>query len=215
MDAARRGGSNRGRVVFCVRELIPFASAYARHIWTVKDLENRISVFGIREEACSPRDIRGSALIGQLARAIHGDYVSRNLANGETLMTNPSMVPWSHLSGDLREANIAQAAGIGAKLAAIHSVVVPQSAGAPEFRFTDAEIQLLAEFEHERWLRERIARGWRYGDKRDNKRKTHPGLVNWTALPESARENERDTIRAIPAILYDAGYQIFRLPPNL
>jgi voltage-gated potassium channel Kch len=214
MDAARRDGSNRGHVVICVRELVPFASAYARYPWTVKDLENTISVFGIREEACSPAVIRGSAFIGWLARAIHGDYVSRSRARGETPMANPSMVAWSRLSEDLREANIGQPAGIGAKMASINAVVVPQSAAAPEFRFTDGEIQLLAELEHERWMRERIDRGWRYGDRRDNRRKTHPGLVSWAVLPESARENERDIVRAIPGILYDAGYQIFRLPPN-
>jgi voltage-gated potassium channel Kch len=215
MDAARRGGGNRGRVVICVRELVPFASAFARYPWTVKDLETKISMFGIREEACSPADIRGSAFIRQIARALHYDYVSRCRARGETPMTNPATLPWEKLSDDLREANIAQAAGIGVMLGSIGAVVVPQSAAAPEFRFTAMEIQRLPQLEHERWMRERIARGWRYADKRDNKRKTHPGLVSWAALPESARENERDTVRAIPGILYDAGYQILRLPPNL
>ena len=192
MDASRRG-SNRGRVVICVRELVPLESALARYPWTVKDLEgDKISLFGIREEACSPSDIRGSAFIGQIARAIHGAYVLRSLARGETPMTNPSMLPWEKLSDDLREANIAQAAGIGAMLESIGAVVVSQSAAAPEFRFTAVEIERLPQVEHVRWMRERIARGWRYADKRDNKRKTHPGLVSWDDLPESARENERE-----------------------
>ena len=163
-------------------------------------------MFEVIEEACMPANIRDDAFIEQLARSIHKDYVAKNTGN-------PSAVPWEELSDDLRQSNVAQAMSIGAKLETINAVPVPQSASVPEFHFTDEEIEELAELEHERWMEERIARGWSYGANRDNRRKLHPDLVSWADLPEDERKKDRDAIRLIPGNLRDAGYQILRLPP--
>jgi RyR domain len=156
-----------------------------------------------------PANIRDDAFVERLARSIHHEYVVKSQARGET---NPSAVPWGELPDDLRQANVAQAAAIGAKLEAINAVVVPRSAAGPAFRFTDKEIEDLAELEHERWMRERIGQGWRYGEERDNRRRIHPSLVDWAVLPEAERKKDRDSVLAIPGILRDAGYQIRRLP---
>ena len=158
-----------------------------------------------------PANIRDDAFIEELARSIHNDYLAKSKARAEK---SSAAVPWEELSDDLRQANVAQAAGIGAKLEAINAVVVPESATVPEFRFTREEIEELAELEHERWMRERIARGWRYAEKRDDRRKLHPDLVDWAVLPDGVREKDRDSVRAIPGILHDAGYQILRLQRN-
>jgi hypothetical protein len=158
-----------------------------------------------------PANIRDDAFVEQLARSIHHDYVAKSQARGET---NPAAVPWEELPDDLRHANVAQAADIGAKLAAISAEAVAEPATAPEFRFTATEVEELAELEHERWMSERIAQGWTYGDKRDNERKIHPLLVDWAVLPEGDRQKDRDAVRAIPGILHDAGYQIVRFRPN-
>ena len=210
MDVARRVPSGRGRVVTCVRESAPFARTLAGYTRFLDDLRGKTSVFGIIKEACMPANIRDDAFTEQLARSIHEDYVAKSRARGETETTNPSTVPWDRLPGDLRQANLAQAAGIGAKLEAINAVLVPESGTAPEFRFTDKEIEDLAELEHERWMNERIAQGWTRGDQRDNRRKFHPDLVEWAALPGSEQEKDRAAVRALPGILHDAGYQILR-----
>jgi voltage-gated potassium channel Kch len=210
MDVARRIPSRRGHVVACVREPASFARILAGYTTIREGLQGKICAFGIIEEACMPANIRDDAFIEQLARAIHEDYLARSQAKGET---NTSAVPWGELPDDLRQANIAQAVGIGAKLAVINAVVAPESPTAPEFRFTDREVEELAEQEHERWMRERIAQGWTHGE-RDNRRKLHPDLVDWTALPESERQKDRDAVLAIPGILRDAGYQILRLPAD-
>jgi len=166
-------------------------------------------VFEVLEEAHMPANIRDDAFIEQLARSIHEDYVAKNAGGPQQ---NPAAVPWEDLSDDLRQANVAQAMSIGAKLETIRAVPVPQSANVPAFHFTDEEIEELAEQEHERWMGERIARGWSYGATRDNARKLHPSLISWADLPEDERKKDRDAIRAIPGILRDAGYQIRRLP---
>jgi voltage-gated potassium channel Kch len=209
-EVARRGDGDRGQVVICMRE--PISLATLAGTGSLRDSGARVRIFEVIEAACTPGPIRGQSFIQQLARSIHGAYVDRARDRGETPMENPSMVAWSRLSTDLREANLAQAASIGVKLEAINAIVIPAAATAPEFRFTDREIESLAQLEHERWMRERLARGWTYGERRDNRRQVLPDLTDWTALPEDQREKERDFIRAIPGVLRQVGYQILRLP---
>jgi hypothetical protein len=122
------------------------------------------------------------------------------------------MRPWEELPDDLRQANLAQAAHIGTKLDAIDCVVVPESGTAPDFAFSEAEIELLAEMEHRRWAQERQAQGYVYGPNREGKQ--HPDLVDWQYLSENARDKDRDAIRELPGILRQAGFQILRLPPR-
>ena len=105
------------------------------------------------------------------------------------------MVPWESLPEDLRQANIAQAAGIGDKMEAIGAIIVPESAGAPEFQFTGEEVERLAEQEHERWMRDKLSQGWRYGQPRDDERKIHPDLLAWAALSEADKDKDRNAIR--------------------
>lgn len=210
----RLAASDRAHVVTCMRASAPFAQTLAGNPKFLEDLRGRISVFEVIQEACMPANIRDDAFIEQLARSIHADYVAKSEARGETEAENKSMVPWGKLPKDLRDANVAQAAGIGAKLEAINAVVVPESAKASDFSFTPEEVEGLAELEHQRWMNERIAQGWSYGPKRDNRRKIHPDLQEWDALDEGTREKDRDAVRAIPGILGEAGYQIIRLPPD-
>ena len=158
-----------------------------------------------------PANIRDD-LTEQLARSIHNAYVAMEIANGETLATNPSMVPWGRLPENLRQSNIAQAIDIGAKIEEIGAIVVPQSASAPMFAFTDSEVEHLAQLEHQRWTREKIALGWKYGQPRDDQRKIHPDLRDWDDLSEPVKDRDRNAVRTLPATLRDAGYQILRLP---
>lgn len=41
--------------------------------------------------------------------------------------------------------------------------------------------------QHEEWKNKRIARGWKYGEVKDDVKKTHPNLVEYNALPEAQR----------------------------
>ena len=61
--------------------------------------------------------------------------------------------------------------------------------------------EVLAENVHEVWSAHRIAEGWRYGEKRDDKAKLHPGLVPYSELSEAEKEYDRltavDTLRLV------------------
>jgi hypothetical protein len=69
------------------------------------------------------------------------------------------MRPWSQLAPTLKAANRSQAADIGRKLTMIGATVATKT-DPGTFTFTQAEIEQLAEVEHNRWIWERTSDGW-------------------------------------------------------
>ena len=68
--------------------------------------------------------------------------------------------------------------------------------------------ELLARNTHEVWARQRIADGWRYGPKRDDRAKEHPGLVPYDQLSESEKEYDRGTVLETLKGIVALGYRI-------
>ncbi len=77
--------------------------------------------------------------------------------------------------------------------------------------FSADEIEHLAELEHDRWCRERMASGWRYGRMRDNVERLHPALVAWSELSEEYRKYDRAMFPALVRYFAAAGYEVHRL----
>ena len=210
LAAAQSLTTRSGRVVICLREPSPFGAVLTGRRTVLDDEQGRLAVFGVIEEGCVPGRIRED-LHDQLARAIHQAYLDHCAAQSGSPQRNPSMRPWAELPDDLKQANLAQAADISRKLRAIGCAIAPESATAHEFAFTAAEIERLAEQEHERWMQERQAQGYVTGP--DRAARQHPDLVPWADLNESARNKDRNAVYEIPSILQQAGFQIIRLPP--
>jgi hypothetical protein len=149
-----------------------------------------------------------------LARAIHDEYVRQQRTAGHAPLNEPSLATWDDLPETLRQANRAQADDLGSKLAAIHCHIAPLTEWdtSPESLSPD-EVEQLAVMEHQRWLDERQRNGWTYGPTRDDVAKRHPSLVPWSKLSESEREKNRAAVRAIPALLFRAGFRAVREPP--
>jgi hypothetical protein len=200
-----------GRAVICMHESSPLGAVLTGLRTVLDDGQGRLDVFGVLEEGCVPGRI-SEDLYDQLARAIHQAYLNHCATQGDTLQTNPSMRPWAELPDDLKQANLAQAADIRHKLRAIGCEIVPEAAAIPEFAFTAAEIEQLAEQEHERWMQERREQGYLPGP--DRTARQHPDLVPWADLSAVARDKDRDAIREIPSILRQAEFQIIRQPPR-
>jgi hypothetical protein len=152
---------------------------------------------------------------GELAQAIHKSYLEREDIEGVAMGATAAMRPWEELSPDLQHANRAQAKDFTTKLRLIGCTIAPRSAHVPTFQLREDEIEPLAIHEHNRWMAERTARGWRYGAERDDKRKLHPDLVPWERLAEKSRNRDRDAVRNLPtlyeAALAEVGLQIVRL----
>ena len=211
LAAAQAMTTRSDHVVICMSEPSPFGAVLSSQKALLDDAEGRLSIFEVIEEACVPGRIKED-LADQLARAIHQAYVKNCEARGESPLVNLSMRQWEDLPDHLKQSNLAQAADIGAKLEAIDCAVVPESAANPDFAFAEAEIELLAKLEHQRWVDERKGQGIVHGPVREGNQ--HPDLVDWQYLSEDAQNKDRDAIRELPMILWQAGFQILRLPPR-
>ena len=66
----------------------------------------------------------------------------------------------------------------------------------------------IAENVHEVWSAGRIAEGWTYGEKRDDKLKQTPCLVPYSDLPESEKEYDRKTALNTLKLVIALGYRI-------
>jgi hypothetical protein len=119
------------------------------------------------------------------------------------------MRSWEELSEVLKESNRAQVRDIGAKLDLLESVVTMRPPARP-FVFAEDEVKMLARYEHDRWVSERIAAGWTYGPERNDGAKVHDLLVPWLYLTAQKQEVDRQVVRALPDLVEAAGWHIRR-----
>lgn len=174
-------------------------------------LAGRLKLVDVTELGCDPDRI-GDDLADSLAQSIHRRYLTDQLADGRQWYSTTSMAPWDELPPDMQRGNREQAEDVGSKLAAIGCLLTPSRETVEPFAFRPAEIEVLAEAEHARWASERRRSGWRYGPRRDDALRVHPGLVAWALLPEDQRETDRLFVRALPALLSGMGLAIVRVP---
>jgi len=171
-----------------------------------------METFTLLNRACT-KEVLTAGVHELIAEGIHEMYVRTCEEEGETVTTNPSMVPWSKLPEHLRESNRLQADDIAPKLKAIGCAIVPLTDWeADRFTFSDEEIEKLARMEHERYVREKISHGYTYGPVKDEKKKTNPSIIPWSQLTEPMKRKDRDSVRIIAAALARAGLQVHRKP---
>ncbi len=66
----------------------------------------------------------------------------------------------------------------------------------------------IAENTHEVWAAGRISEGWKYGEKLDAEKKTHPMLVPYSELPESEKDYDRRTSLQTIKLILKLGFKI-------
>jgi hypothetical protein len=123
------------------------------------------------------------------------------------------MQPWEKLNEDFRHSNRMQAAAVasfmeraGFRLQQVEGLVKPLELSA-------AEVEVLAEMEHGRWVVDRLQQGWRYDAVRNTEKKLHPDLVGWDKLPDSIKQWDRNAVRTWPKLLAEAGLAVQRTGP--
>lgn len=175
------------------------------------DSFSHLDAFGLLERTCSPELLIGGTN-EIIAHATHDAYVREQTRLGHALEDNPSMVAWDELPDTLKSSNRRLADHISTKLKAVNCDVAPlHDWDRRLFEFTEPEIEKLAEMEHERWVEEREADGWRYTDgEKDIESKLSPYLAPWEDLTEEVKGYDRDTIKYLPTFLAKAGFEIFR-----
>ena len=131
----------------------------------------------------------------RIAQAIGANY--RRRTGGEVLLD----------TGQASAADLDQALDFPTKLAA-SGLRFTRDPKEPTPSLSDEMIEMLAEFEHQRWCRQRREWGWTHGEVRDNELRRHPDLIPWSELSESSKEKDRGPIREIGEVLSEVGLNI-------
>lgn len=173
---------------------------------------SHLHTFNLLDRTCTPELLFGG-LHEMLARSVHEDFVRKHRGLAKSVEEKGILVPWDQLPEKVKDSNRRYADHISTKLQTVNCCLAPlRDWDAMEFRFTQSEVELMAQMEHERWVQERKHAGWGYGEDRNDDRKVHPCLVLWQDLPEEEKEKNRGFIRDLPRILAQAGFQAQRFP---
>lgn len=171
--------------------------------------------FGLLDETCRVNVLEG--VYEKMAQELHAAYLGRPLEDGE----------WAALADGFKASNRAQAAHTGAKIRAVECGLMPfadqQSAA---FRFTPAEIELLAMLEHDRWCAWTLDHGYRYGEERVDRSEftrkyvpwvkgRRPQLRPWGELSDDVQDIDCTFIRHLPEVLTRVDQRIVRLDEKL
>lgn len=144
------------------------------------------------------------SLIGMnelIARSIHRNYIAMRIREGASADKDPAMEHWQTLDIEYREASRSQAANIKRALQENgYSIVSRTDWDEPLVEFPEAELEKMAELEHDRWWDQKVKRGWTPGP-RELGKKTSPYLIPYDQLDERTKGYDRDFIRLYPEIL--------------
>ena len=145
--------------------------------------------------------------------------------------THSALKDYLALPEDEKEQNRANVRDIAGKLAIANYVMIPARSNEPAFNFPGADLERLAEMEHDRWMRLKLDSGWRYARVTNKEQRLHQALIPWRktsaaereqlyapyhdavgsgVLPESEKEKDRLLVRSIPRILARAGYTVIK-----
>jgi len=145
----------------------------------------------------------------ELAIAIHQMYNQKQL---EYHPDKPLAYPnFSDLPDSLKYSNLRQARSIADKLDLMGWEMKPAgSPGEVVDGIPEDIVEMLAELEHEEWVQERKSTGWIYGAAKNTEKKISPYLVPYKELPEEIKDNDRDPIRNIPALLAKINMAVYK-----
>ena len=68
--------------------------------------------------------------------------------------------------------------------------------------------EVIAKNVHEMWAFSRMSQGWRYGEQRDDQKRTHPCLVPYDMLSEEEKDYDRHTAMSTLKLIMKLGWKI-------
>ncbi len=200
----------------------------ARSLETIMGLTRGAGLTGLRRSALPPedqlsmhadydefkhlvnRDLPFRMNSEELAPAVHDFY--RELCRKEGWPVAYD-VDYAELPDDVKADNSAAAARIPQVLALVGLAVVsadhPSTLPGEEVHgVVEANMELLAEAEHDGWMEQKYRGGWAHSLLRDDEAKKHPCLVQYASLSEQDKEKDRNAVRHYPDIVELVGYKI-------
>jgi len=172
------------------------------------DQADPIKIFPLLDETCKAEALED--YIDVLAKAMHEAYIEQCQRNGSSVRENESLQPWDRLSKNLQNSNREQAHHLPFKLKKIGYQLKPlHDWQADRLRFTDGEVETMAQLEHSRWLEERHQADYKEGPKSEP-HKSNPNIKPWHELDERTKDFDRNTVRLIPKFLAQINLQVYR-----
>lgn len=150
-----------------------------------------------------------SEKIEGLSIAIHERY--RQINAGNINMDSHFLKKWEELDDEIKESARNQARQIPNALLKINYDIISVQETPDVLKFTDKELEILAEYEHNRWYRYQKSMGWTKGEVKDKLLKTNPALVKWKHLTEDKKTKVYQMVKIWPEILAKANFKIERL----
>ena len=174
-----------------------FAEGFSIKCETMRTLPATYSLID-QEADITPRQLLSNH--EKLAAAIHDLYNQKQL---ERHPEKPLSYPqFSDLPDALKYSNLRQARGLSKKLDLMGWEMRPEgSDGEVITEIPDDIVEILSVFEHDEWVRERLGRGWIFGEVKDDEKKISPYLMPYDELSEEVKTLDRDTVRNIPTLL--------------
>jgi hypothetical protein len=157
------------------------------------------------------RDLKFKIHAEDLAPFVHDFY--RQLGKKEKWIRPEMDKDFDLLSEDYKEDNRAAAVRIPHVLDLVGLYVVPESFPKSQsiteiMEIIEANIEILAEAEHNDWMEFKIKNGWTYGEPRDDSKKIHDCMKPYHELCEKNKEKDRNAVRHYQDILKEAKYKI-------
>jgi len=172
--------------------------------------DSDLSFFGIYDEINHPEYFLNSKT-EQLAQSFHRHYIEC-----EKDAEKAGEPDWGELPELMKESNRRLAQSIRSYLHQLGYALVPQlGVNEGQLHFSEAETRFIAQKEHERWMAEKMAQGWRFGISRDDRRKTNPFLKSWNDLSENERGFNYDFVSIIPEVISQARLQAIPLASRI
>jgi hypothetical protein len=146
--------------------------------------------------------------------------------------TRPLLRLYAEIPESYQESNRNAVRSISENLKNAGYIMIQARSNEPPFDFPGADLDQLAEIEHDRYMRDAISQGWRYGPESSEKEKTNPTLLPWrpmteeeiqlrypdfadkvgrTELSDEEKQKDRVQVKGYPEILKRAGYTIVKL----
>lgn len=77
-------------------------------------------------------------------------------------------------------------------------------------KFTEKDLECLAKYQHELWLKKRKKQGWKYGKEADFNKLIHPAITNWKNLNDDIKKAIIKYIELWPKALMNSNLKIKR-----
>ena len=163
------------------------------------DISKEVGVFGnIIDES-----------LDEMAKTIHNDYLAKLREANKLQPDKATHQEWNLLPDEIKDRNRMQADHIAIKIRSLGCQLVSLDSPKKAYEWkNDPRLEALSEAEHNRWNAYMYYKGWKFGEDKNEQRKTHPDMIPYNQLDNAIKQYDRNAILNIPELLRQAGFKI-------